>query len=55
LAQEAVAVDGFYREPRNLPVPVSAALLIVVMQSNGETPDAVANFAAGIMRAIQGQ
>jgi len=52
MAEEAAAVDRFYQEADNLPVPVSVALLVVVMKANGETPDAVENFTAAVKRAI---
>jgi hypothetical protein len=51
-AENAKAVDRFYEDPGNLPVPVSFALQIVAMKANGEKPEAVETFTASVKRAI---
>lgn len=50
--ETAQAVERFYAEPENLQVPVTFALQVVAMKTNGESPEAVAGFTAGIKKAI---
>jgi len=51
-AEDAKGVDRFYEVTENLPIPVSFAMQIVAMKANGEKPEAVENFTAGVKRAI---
>lgn len=51
-AENSKAVDRFYEEPENLNIPVPFALQIVAKKANGESPDAVENFAATVRRTI---
>ena len=37
----AMAIDKFYREPENLPIPVFFGLKVVAMKVNGEDPAVV--------------
>ena len=50
--EDAMAVDKFYEDPGNLPVPVLFAMQIVAMKANGEAPDSVENFTATLKRMI---
>lgn len=40
------AVDRFYQEPENLPIPIMHALKLVTLKADGEDPDRIAKLVA---------
>lgn len=44
------AVDAFYDQPENLPIPIMQAMRIVTLKANGEDPAAIDKEIAGLRR-----
>jgi hypothetical protein len=50
----ALAIDQFYREPENLPIPVFFGLKVVTMKVNGEDPAVVDKILSAVRQSASG-
>ena len=47
-------LDDFYKDPANLPIPVSAAIWVVAMKFNGERQQDIGNVMIDLRKRVDG-